>query len=185
MQEIERRNSWLAGTPNWRERYPTLQQLRQEPFYQTMPQVNLNSNAVQFANSIPTQVGNFIGRNAAANNAWRYPNPQYQNVQLSTVGNQAMIPSEARQIISPYVAAVGVPVIGAGTYLTNQAIQNAFMRSGMGTTPGNVIRTAAYPAAVMATSYMGRLAQPTLNAVNAVANSPLGRWGAKLIDAIF
>lgn len=187
MTEIEQRNPFLARLAIGRGAYQRPPQAQVSPyavqfgqgFYQPTPQINLNQDAAQ-------SLGNFFWRNAAANNARPYPNPQYQNVPLSAQGNQAMIPPEARQDAMPYLLPIGAAAVGAGSYLANQAAQNALMRSGMGTTPGQVIGGAAYPAAVLATTYLGnRLARPALNAVNAVANSPVGRWGAKAIDWFF
>ena len=160
MQEIERRNPLLARVANGREAY-----------YQPTPKINLNPAAQNL-------LGNFFGRNAAANNAWQYQNPQYQNVPLSSYGNQAMIPPEARQDALPYLLPIGAATAAVGSYALNQLGQNAAMRSGMGMLPSAVIA----PAVGMAAT---KLPAPIFNAVNAVANSPVSKWGAKVIDWIF
>lgn len=160
MTEIERRNPLLARVASGREAY-----------YKPTPQVNLNPAAQDL-------LGNFFWRNSAANNAWQYQNPQYQNVPLSSYGNQAMIPPEARQDALPYLLPIGAGAAGLAGYAASQLGQNAAMRSGMGMLPSAVIA----PAVGMAAT---KLPAPIFNAVNGIANSPVGRWGAKVINWIF
>ena len=164
MQEIERRNPLLARVASGRGSY-----------YQPTPLVNLNPDSVQFVQGIPTQVGNFFARNAAANNAWRYQNPQYQSVPLSSYGNQSMIPLEAQQQGSAYLAPALATASGLAGYGVSQLGQNANMRLGLGASPA----TAIAPVVGMAASKL------PYNVVNGIANSPVGRWGAKVIDWIF
>lgn len=169
MTEIERRNPLLARVASGREAY-----------YKPTPQMNLNPDAVQFVRGIPTQVGNFFGQNAAANNAWRYQNPQHQNVPLTSYGNQAMVIPAAQQQARQYYNENLAPIIDE--YVTPQMIQNALLLGATGGTVGGVVGRAAYPLALFAASKLGT---PALNAVNGIANSPVGRWGAKVIDLIF
>lgn len=161
MQEIERRNPLLARVASGREAY-----------YQPTPQINLNPTAQNL-------LGNFFGQNAAANNAWRYQNPQYQG--LPTYNNQlVMIPSAGQTQANQYLAENVKPIIDE--YVTPQLIQNALLMGATGGTLGGVAGRAAYPLTLFAASKLGT---PALNAVNGIANSPVGRWGAKVIDWIF
>lgn len=148
---------------------PIEQQRRR--YYQTTPYVNYNPAAQDLKNLL----GNFFMPNATP-----YQNPQYQR--LPTYGGQAMIPVEARQDAAQYLLPIGAGVTAAGIYAANQMTQNGLMRAGTGATPGTVASMAAYPAAMWAASKIG---QPAVNAVNRVANSPVGKWGAKLIDWAF
>ena len=160
MQEIERRNPLLARVASGREAY-----------YQPTPQINLNPTAQNL-------LGNFFGRNAAVNNAWRYQNPQYQNVPLSSYGNQAMIPPEAQQQGYAYLAPALATGAGMAGYGISQLGQNANLRMGLGASPTAMIA----PALGMAAS---KLPSQAYGFVTGVANSPVGRWGAKVIDWIF
>lgn len=162
MQEIERRNPLLARVASGREAY-----------YQPTPQINLNPTAQNL-------LGNFFGQNAAANNAWRYQNPQRQNVPLSSYGNQAMVIPAAQQQARQYYNENLAPIIDE--YVTPQMIQNALLLGATGGTLGGVVGRAAYPLTLFAASKLGT---PALNAVNGIASSPVGRWGAKVIDLFF
>ena len=171
MLEIERRNPLLARVASGRESY-----------YKPTPQVNLNPNAVQFVQGIPTQVGNFFGRNTASNNAWQYQNPQYQRVPMA-YGTQARVVPAAQQQANLFLNENVKPIIDE--YVTPQLIQNALLLGATGTTAGGLLKSSALPMTVMATAPLGRLAVPAFNAAKSIANSPVGRWGAKVIDFIF
>lgn len=161
MQEIERRNPLFARVASGRESY-----------YQPTPQINLNPTAQNL-------LGNFFSRNSAANNAWQYQNPQYQRVPLSSYENQAMVIPAAQQQARQYYNENLAPIIDE--YVTPQLIQNALLLS-TGGTLGGVAGRAAYPLAITAASKLGT---PAINTVNGIANSPVGRLGAKVIDWIF
>ena len=189
MTEIEQRNPFLARLAIGRGAYQRPPQAQVSPYavqfgqglgatyYQPTPQMNLNPNAAQ-------SLGNFFWRNAAANNAQPYQNPQYQRIPLSAQGNQAMVVPAAQQQANQIYRDNVAPIIDE--YVTPQLIQNALLLSGTGGTLGGIASRAAYPAAVMATSYLGnRLAAPALNAINKVANSPVSKWGSKVIDWFF
>lgn len=167
MQEIERRNPLLARVAVGRGSY-----------YQPTPQVNLNPDAVQFVQGIPTQVGNFFAQNSAANNAWRYRNPQYRNVEWSSYGNKSIVPLEAQQQGNTYLAPALATAAGLAGYGVSQLGQNANMRMGLGVSPIGAIA----PVVGMAAS---KLPPQAYSVVNGIANSPVGRWGAKVIDWIF
>lgn len=153
---------------------PIEQQRRR--YYQTTPYVNYNPAAQNL-------LGNFFSEGSAARNATRYVNPQYQGLPLYN-GQQMMIPAPAQaqgnQALAPYVAGAKNFV---DEYVTPQLIRDALLITGGGIgTMGGVASKAGYPLAIMAASKIG---QPAVNAVNRVANSPVGKWGAKLIDWAF
>lgn len=145
-------------------------------YYNPTPYVNLNPNAAQ------NLLGNFFTRNAAANNAVQYRNPQYQGLPMYN-NQQVMIPSAAQvqgnQALAPYVAGAQNFV---NEYVTPQLIQNALLATGAGATAGGVIGRVGLPLAIMGATKIG---QPAVNAVNKIANSPVGKWGAKLLDWAF
>ncbi len=138
-------------------------------FYNPTPYVNYNSEAVQ------NLLGNFFAPNATP-----YRNPQYQS--FPTYGGQAMIPAEAQRAAVKYLLPIGAVGTAAGGYLVNQMTQNGLLRAGTGSTPSGVAGMTAYPVAMFAASRFGA---PAVKAVNALANSPAGKWGAKLFDTIF
>lgn len=185
MTEIEQRNPFLARLAIGRGAYQRPPQAQVNPYavqfgqglganyYQPTPRINLNQDAAQ-------TLGNFFWRNAAANNARPYQNPQYQNVPLSSYSNQAMVVPEAQQQAKQLYRNNIAPIID--NYVTPQLIQNALMMTATGGTLGGAATRFGYPLAITAATKFGT---PAINAVNAVANSPLGRWGAKFIDGIF
>lgn len=145
-------------------------------YYNPTPYVNLNPNAAQ------NLLGNFFTRNAAANNAMQYRNPQYQGLPMYN-NQQVMIPSAAQvqgnQALAPYVAGAQNFV---DEYVTPQLIQNAALMAGTGYTLGGTAGRVAMPIIMMGATKIG---QPAVNAVNKIANSPVGKWGAKLLDWAF
>ena len=145
-------------------------------FYNPTPYVNYNSEAVQ------NLLGNFFAPNATP-----YRNPQYQS--FPTYGGQAMIPAEAQRAAVKYLLPIGAVGTAAGGYLVNQMTQNGLLRAGTGSTPSGVAgMTGSMTALKLLRSAMfaaSRFGAPAVKAVNALANSPAGKWGAKLFDTIF
>lgn len=167
MTEIERRNPLFARVASGRGAY-----------YQPTPQFNLNPDAVQYLSRMPTQVGNFFARYTQAT-------PQYQTPYQTPLAPYQLHPTqptaqelEARQNFEPLKTGAAI----TAAYVIPQLTQNGLLRAGTGTTLGEATRATAYPLALWGAAKFG---QSAINAVDKVANSPVGRWGAKIIDWIF
>ena len=143
--------------------------------YPATPYINLNANAAQDLRNL---LGNFFTPKGYRTNM----PAQYQQVPLQYNGNAGMIPAEAQRQAMEYLMPLGAGAAAIGAYALPQMTQNALLKSGTGTTLGDAASKTAYPLALFTASRFGA---PAVNAVNRVANSPVGRWGAKIFDAIF